>query len=326
MENRHCHVVSNKKNAIKFSQALSRFSRTAPYDPKDKIKDNIHLGQRKLLMSEIQLLNTYYKKNPDGKPVIVYVGAAPGTHLQVLLHLFPNVRFILYDGAKFDTSLLDSRFELHNEFFTDETCVALKKRFAAAAKAAGEGDLLFISDIRLGAKHHAKFEAQVHLDNAAQLGWIKILKPKYSLLKFRLPYTLKHGDKVPYVKGKIMLQIWPPQTSGETRLFVTRANINTIKEYDFKNYEEALFFHNKWSRRFCFPVADPELKKVIDSPKTPYCSCYDCMAELLTLQEYKSKSTLTIEKLIQELGKKKYGLVPIPLVKGKPLETYFIVK
>ena len=181
MENRHCHVVPNKKNTITFSHSLSRFSRTAPYDPKDKIKDNIHLGQRKLLMSEIQLLNTYYKKNPDGKLVIVYVGAAPGTHLQFLLYLFPNVRFILYDGAKFDTSLLDSRFELHNEFFTDETCVALKKRFAGAAKAAGGGDLLFISDIRLGANNHVKFEALVNQDNAAQLGWIKILKPKYSL-------------------------------------------------------------------------------------------------------------------------------------------------
>jgi hypothetical protein len=50
------------------------------------------------------------------------------------------------------------------------------------------------------------------------------------------------------------------------------------------------------------------------------------MAELYTLKDYKYRKDVTIEKLIQELGKKKYGLVPIPLVKGKPLETYFIVK
>lgn len=320
MHHRHCHVVANAKNAIPFYHSMTRFNRMAKYDPKDKMKDNIHLGQRKLLMSEIQLLNMYFKKNPDGKPTIVYVGAAPGTHLQFLLFLFPKVRFILYDGAKFDTSLLDRRFELHNEFFTDETCHAVKKHCAAL-----ESDLLFISDIRLGANSHMKFEAQVERDNALQLGWIKILKPKYSLIKFRLPYTLKHGDKVTYVKGKIMFQIWPPPTSGETRLLVTRANINTEAFYDFKTYEESLFFHNKWSRRFCFPVTDPSVKAIVTAKNNKYCTCYDCMAELYTLQQYVDlgiKENITLDKIIQELGKKKYGLLPVPMIQGKPIEIY----
>lgn len=295
LQNRHCKFISTAKDAVPFATHLTRFSKQAPYDPKDKLLSNVHLGQRKLLMSEIQLLTYYYTKNPEKQqqqhPVVVYIGAAPGSHLVFLHTLFPHVRFILYDGAKFDPRLSKYPlvFETHNEFFTDDTCKLLK----GVVKAQGR-DLLFISDIRLSGDTHDKFEKQVDRDNALQLGWIKILKPKYSLLKFRLPYNLKHGQAIDYVKGKVVLQMWPPATSGESRLLVARANINTMVRYDFKSYEESLFYHNKWARRFCFPLssvfADKEeqaaVSKLLYVGNNGYCTCYDCMAELYTLMEY----------------------------------------
>ncbi len=318
---RHCSFVSTSKDAIPFSTHLTRFSRRAPYDPKDKTtQSNVHLGQRKLLMSEIQLLTTYYQRatKPDQHPLVLYIGAAPGTHLLFLHTLFPGARFILYDGAKFDPRLKSkpNTFELHNEFFTDDTCRALK----ASTKISKEStkELIFISDIRLGGDTHAKFESQVNRDNALQLGWVKLLKPKYSLLKFRLPYSLKHGDKIEYVKGKVFFQVWPPHASGETRLLVARANINKVQEYDFKTYEESLVFHNKYARRFCFPTTTPP-----PSPSSTFCTCYDCMAELYTLQAYSKLRGVPVPTLMKNMARAEYGLKPIPFPKTPPpIEIY----
>ena len=324
LDNRHCSFVGTVKNGIPFSATmLTKFGET--YDPKEELKDNQHIGQRKLLLSEIQLLNHYYSKNKATHasvyPTIVYVGAAPGIHLLFLKYMFPKVRFILYDGAKFDPRLrndLSGSFELYNDYFTDETCKTLKKRFNASLKS----DLLFISDIRMDQKDKGLFEKQVVIDNALQHGWIKILKPKYSLLKFRLPYNLKHGQSYNYIKGKVMYQMWPPSVSGETRLLVSKSAIGTaLVPYDFKVYEEAMFFHNKWARRYCFPLAsasDSDLQSIVYSKKNTHCTCYDCMAELYTLQEYtkldlkpKPKDLkqvlLEINKPMYDLRKSKFG-------------------
>jgi hypothetical protein len=215
--------------------------------------------------------------------------------------------------------------------FTDDTCRELHKRFAKTP----DVDIVFVSDIRLSGDTHKKFEEQVERDNALQLGWMKILKPKYSLIKFRLPYNLEHGQSINYVKGKVMFQMWPPPTSGETRLLVTRANITTTQKYDYKNYEETLFFHNKWARRYCFPLAsvfddkkEQEIvSKIIYAKNNSYCTCYDCMAELYALQEYvklsesgtiKSIKPKTLMSLITEIQNKKknYNLRPVPIPAG----------
>ena len=325
LKNRHCSLVSKAADALPFATHLTKFSRRAVYDAKEKLETNVHLGQRKLLMSEIQFLTLYFKNNPDGRPVVVYVGAAGGkgvkSHLMFLSSLFPKVSFILYDGGDFDPRLneIPLKFELHNVFFTDATCVELKKRFAAVKR-----DLLFISDIRLGGDSHTKFEKQVERDNALQLGWVKILKPKYSMLKFRLPYSLKHGDAINYNKGKVMLQMWPPQTSGETRLLITRADIGKSEKYDFKTYEQSLFFHNKWSRRYCFDVDrvfdDAKDREAVNSllyaDNNVYCKCYDCMAELYTLKGYVDLfGKITLQKLVDRVT---IEMKRIPFAKEAP--------
>lgn len=301
LNNRHCSFVTPSSVRIPFSTTMTRFNKTVGYDKKETLSHNVHLGQRKLLLSEIQLLTLYYNNNVKSHPIVVYVGASPGTHLDFLHYLFPNVKFILYDASPIKLKNNDV-YEIYKQYFTDETCIALKQRFAKSPNV----DMLFVSDIRLGANSNKEFEDQVLRDNELQLGWMKILKPKYSLIKFRLSYNLKHGQTFEYVKGKVMFQMWPPETSGESRLLVTRANITTKHTYDFKNYEETLFFHNKWTRRYCFPIesvfdddankandaksananALQMIKKQVYADNNLYCTCYDCMAELYTLQEY----------------------------------------
>ena len=319
--NRHCKYVSAAAHAIPFKTTLDLARRPTwmaePYSKAVeqelfKQKANIHVGQRKLLLSEIQLLTLYYKRNTI-HPTVVYVGAAPGHHIRFLHILFPKINFILYDGAPYEPALKAAAsstagakiYELHNSFFTDDTCHEI-----AALKL---NKLIFISDIRMGEENKNRFEDLVGRDNAAQRGWVNILKPAYSLLKFRLPYSLKHGQKISYVRGKIMYQVWPPMASGETRLLVHKDDIKKEMDYDFKTYEEALFYHNRWTRRYCF-VKEAEATKHAD------CPCYDCMAEKFTWLDYlklnrertgasaTDRRLASIEAILKEAAKPEYRL------------------
>lgn len=61
------------------------------------LKPTLHLGQRKLLLSEIQFLTL----NHTHSKYVVYAGAGPGHHIHYLYQLFPHLKFILVDPTKF---------------------------------------------------------------------------------------------------------------------------------------------------------------------------------------------------------------------------------
>lgn len=271
-----------------------------PYDPKYRATTNVHLGQRKLMLSEIQLLLEYYKTSHE-PPMVVYIGSAPGTHLLFLSKMFPDVFFILYDGAVFDQRLkkYPKSFEIHEGpagFFTTEKCHQLKKRLDAQLR-----PVIFVSDIRLGENDNAMFEHGVTRDMELQQEWVQILRPRLSLLKFRMSYHMKHGESLKYLKGTILYGVWPKQQSGETRLLVEQKDAGTLIDYDFKEYEEAMFFHNKYTRSYCFPV-DDAFKKYMAPPKNIYCPCYDCMSELRILNQYSKLFNAPLDKTIKYFG------------------------
>jgi hypothetical protein len=311
LKNRHCIFYTKTKTATKKMEdgyttevnLKSKFKE--PYDNKYKNVTNVHLGQRKLLLSEIQMLLEFYKKDPNNSknPILIYIGSAPGTHLLHLSVMFPKVKFILYDGAKFDTKLKDypDVFEIHegeDGFFTNEKCKLLKKRLTKENK---ENAILFVSDIRLEEKDSIKFENNIFRDMNLQQEWVKIIKPDIALLKFRMSYNMKSGDKLKYLKGKLLYGVWPKSLSGETRLLVLKKDISKSINYDFKNYEENLFFHNKYIRPFCFPI--PSIfKKYISSHNNIYCPCYDCITELNILYEYSKLFKVSFNTTIKKYG------------------------
>ena len=271
---RHCMYTSKRPLKLKTIVDIKK-SKKETYDPAYRSLTNVHMGQRKLLLSEMQLLTTYYKAYKE-HPTLLYVGAAPGTHLLFLNELFPNVSFVLYDGGRFDMRLKQYQkvFKVHegkDGFFTTDVCKEIKDKYK---------NLVFVCDIRLGSNNAAKFQEGVARDMELQKEWVKILQPTLSLLKFRLPYTMKHGDKLKYIKGDIMYQVWPKPQSGETRLLVKQSDVNKNKSYDFQEYEESMFYHNKYQRAVCYKQ-DESFKKY-----TNYCPCYDCMAELTIIQDY----------------------------------------
>lgn len=88
---------------------------------KGEVKTVIHWGQRKLLMSEIEYLTLH----GDKASLIVYAGAAPGTHIAILSEMFPQHRFILVDPAPF-TVKESPRIICRQEMFTDEVAKEMK--------------------------------------------------------------------------------------------------------------------------------------------------------------------------------------------------------
>lgn len=62
-------------------------------------KYSVHIGQRKLMLNEIQFLTKYKSK------YCVYAGVAPGNKTYYLSTLFPNTKLILIDPNKFNLIL-----------------------------------------------------------------------------------------------------------------------------------------------------------------------------------------------------------------------------
>lgn len=72
------------------------------------IRSTNHWGQRKLLLSEIEFLSLFIPQlrarvPPPKRIIVIYAGAAPGTHIPYLFDLFDNksgdLQFALFDPA-----------------------------------------------------------------------------------------------------------------------------------------------------------------------------------------------------------------------------------
>ncbi|CUE66663.1 poly A polymerase regulatory subunit, putative [Bodo saltans] len=98
-------------------------------------KTAIHWGQRKLLLSEMQLLSHYAR--PGVSYHIVYAGSAPGTHLGFLDDITNCIHtWELVDPGQFDRDVLGPRknFLLRNEFFTNATAYGINATRLSALK------------------------------------------------------------------------------------------------------------------------------------------------------------------------------------------------
>jgi hypothetical protein len=90
-----------------FHRVLAPSHQQRPYYRRtDAVKTCLHWGQRKLLISKIKFL-TIIGSAALIDSTVVYAGAAPGTHIQLLSVLFPPVKFILVDPAPFTVKQTD---------------------------------------------------------------------------------------------------------------------------------------------------------------------------------------------------------------------------
>lgn len=241
--------------------------------------ENLHWGQRKLLLSEIEFLVNNYHKYDTGKKYLLYIGASPGYHLEYLSKMFPEIYFILYDRV--DSSVKHmNRIKFNKEYFTDESAQKYKNM-----------NIMIVSDIRnleIGQykkKKHEESESKmdkiVFDDQEKQRIWCNIINPKAALLKFKLSWNYKQTE---YFDGDIYFQIWNRNNSLEARMV---PKLHSSKVYNNKIYEEVFFYYNKITRRTDFK----NNSAVKDIFKNIQCvgTYYDGIVESMILYDYIKK-------------------------------------
>jgi hypothetical protein len=195
-----------------------------------------HLGQMKLLLSEVFFLLKYHNEE---NILVLYVGAADGYHTHYMARMFPQYKFHLYDKRDFHKIYTDepqSNIELYHMYFTDEDA----KYYSTL-----NYKILFMCDMRdldiRTEKLKTDSEGTDNLvlnDMNLQMGWAKTMTPLATYLKFRLPY---YQDTVDYFDGSIYLQPYSP-LSTETRLLIT--NYDKMKTYNCKENDEKMAYFN----------------------------------------------------------------------------------
>jgi len=237
---------------------------------KKRTSKNIHIGQRKLLMSEIYFL-TKYSVLSD---CVVYAGAAGGQHIPFLATLFPKLKFYLWDPGQFAINSSKS-IEINRDYFTDEVALSYLEKKP-----------LFICDIRSGSEgmKFTDFENEVHRNNQMQRRWVEIMKPKMAMLKFRVPYNTPISNEYDYLDGEICLQAWAPPFSGETRLITDGSSTRIYSEY-----EARLHYINTIIRPYVkyntFLLAE-DFQRVANISRS-----FDCSYEIYIWKSYIDKST-----------------------------------
>lgn len=200
-----------------------------------------HIGQLKLLISEIFFLTEKLEKIDD-YGICIYIGSAGGFHIPILANMFPNILFMLYDGAKHYINPTHNII-IHQELFLEHNVEMFK-----------EMGVYFISDIRVPHHEDYQFEKNVHKDNLLNRYIVMNLNPKYSLLKFRYPYDIDNNDEITHLNGEILFQTFAPLKSSETRLIPY--NNKDLVEGDNIKYEDQLMYFNTQYRDRTFEDFD----------------------------------------------------------------------
>jgi len=238
-------------------------------------------------MSEIEFITLMCDdRSSFSSTLVIYAGAAPGTHIPMVAGLFPGVEFVLVDPARF-TCQPSQHIQIRRTMMTNELCIELKTLAANQEKR-----ILFISDIR-AADHtresQSENEQNIRNDMAVQMEWHKILRPVSSMLKFRLPWTEGNTE---YLDGEIHLPVWGPTATTEARLITPRKvsadedDVPEMREYDNKKYESQMMHFNVCTRVAIYPHAGAPTGHIAGAF---LCHCYDCSAETHILHEYLKK-------------------------------------
>jgi len=105
-------------------------------------------GQLKLLVGELEFLTECRERGETDGASVVYVGAASGEHIHILVRMFPEIaEWRLHDGAKSSFESEDKPPNVHvvKEFSDDD-----QARLFANEIAGRDGPVIFVSDIRTG--------------------------------------------------------------------------------------------------------------------------------------------------------------------------------
>jgi Poly A polymerase regulatory subunit len=258
-------------------------------------------GQRKLFLSHLYFLlkvYSYWLATDQTKKVkIVYVGAAPGCSLSILDKLIDGASWIsewvIYDMVSFDDNLIESsRFECHQEYFTNDHAEAL------SGWEKEDHLLVFMDDIRLSPNptdfpkkikqgnrlvNNPAFnpEADRLIWNDINLGnnWLVSIQPWMWWRKFRMPYepvgTHTSIECIPGIED--VFQAWIGAGSTEIRRWGTNAELSKLEVVDFKHYEGQL-------QRYNAELRDKRYQHNVRL--RGLCFCHDCNFEIVVWSDF----------------------------------------
>jgi cap2 methyltransferase len=257
-------------------------------------------------MNEVEFLTNFWDPKEVPRPKVVYAGAAPGQHVEILSQMFPDVEWHLYDPSKFSIKPSEKiKIYTGDEgYFTNRQATKWSRR----------NDVFFISDIRGPyrsvidnlsleqeyeklqkdpkyasdiLKRQEANEQLVADDMQSQKEWYKIIRPVHAMLKFRLPYAYKHFKKeFNYLDGFVYFQPWVGPNSTETRL--VPIGYGEI-EWDIGVYEEQMFHFNRVTRisKYANPFKDRQPRSAIQWPVLT--NDFDSLLHVHILMDYLTK-------------------------------------
>ena len=280
----------------KFSDSHTRLVHSVPpvveykHDTK-MLNMNLHWGQRKLMLTEIEFLGfvrdlAKLDKTDTHDFVVVYIGSADGRHLIPMIdQVFPKVfsEFHLYDipkrystpvqiatkkGTRSGAKIKIAPYEPTEEgtvtgFFTDSVCENYTKKEY-------KDRVVFISDIRVNTDNESVLN-----DHLSQDRWIRAIKPYASMVKFRYPFAMEKGEimpKYPHLSGAMFLQCYPPPCSNEVRLWTLHPKFLGLKLFPMHNGDTHL--HENQMNVF------NNVLRMATYKNNGGCACYDCSTEI----------------------------------------------
>jgi hypothetical protein len=273
----------------------------------------MHVGQLKLFLSTLQFLIDYV--TTKGTTHVIYPGSAPGYNIKYLTELFPSVEWHLFDPREFDKSLhknihvktivVDEFLPVHIQYLKDII--------------PSDDRILLISDIRVC---DDMSEKNIDRDMRLQEEWVRDMQPHYSQLKFRLPRSVEfdahtqidHDDIIDdtyiYLDGKIHMQMFSLNSSTESRLVVSRADIRKSDvEYNVNMYEAYMNFFQRRVRVASYPAINGQHTQ--HDKGLGLDSCHDCSMFRQLVSNYNSKhnGTLTTSKVVANIINIKFKMI-----------------
>jgi hypothetical protein len=286
--------------------------------PADDQMYNIHLGQLKLMISELQLILNFVPQHKTKRVVIVYAGSAPGNHIPFLSQMFPDIIFHLYDKNKFsfgnlsperwkhhiptkmddllvsifDDARKQERIHIHtvDSFFTDDIAKLYNQYVDGYC-------VVLISDIRRNVVADDQNEVidsmnenTIIEDMNAQMRWVELMNPETSMLKFRLPYGKTDASKqivnrdaqtTEYFAGTLFFGVFAPVSSTEMRLVPAKRLASGEYHkviYNNVDIEQLAAYHNRKVRK-----QDEQMEYVVGGEQI---MGYDQAAYRFVLSEY----------------------------------------
>jgi hypothetical protein len=320
---------NKKKKQSKIIRTLTPKSPELFYQNNEHYRDifqlnRCHWGQLKLFYTELEFISLCAEKINLADAVVVYIGACPGDHLELVHEFFPDLHWILYDPRPCKMKS-GPYFEVHNGndgLFNDASIQQVfNSPFMNGTN--GKRKILLITDLRtrnLGS--NKEFEDAVFGDMINQQRWGILLQAEAMMFKLRFPYIFtdmknignkeiwkydtseiqdfvkikksKEDNKIPtqykylYLDGTIYYQILAPFWSTETRLIVFRDNNPKNKPYQLKYYDSFKYE----SQCFYFNVFDRtrEYKykdsQLLRNYLIGYNDSYDSVAQFYLMEQY----------------------------------------